>query len=139
MLSKDQSNPVLFVCLTDCDKSMTSSSGTFQSPNYPSLYPHYTICEFNISLPIGNRIVLFIDDIALEPAKDCKFDELGIYDGLSTTNVTKLSTICSSNNTGRQFISSENHLLVVFRSDHSRAFKGFNASYTTITKLGMTF
>ena len=109
---------------------MTSLSGKFQSPNYPLPYPYNTRCEFNISLPVGNRIRLFIEDIELKSENDCKFDYLGIYNGSSAADATELATICSSNNTGRQFNSTGKYLIVVFKSGLSRGFRGFKANYT---------
>ena len=124
-----------FLYVSVCDMRMTSSSGTFQSPNYPSPYPHIATCKYEISLPPGNTMKLHINSIDLETTSGCSYDELGIYDGPSTS-ATKLATLCNSSDTGRDFISSGNHLLAVFKSDGSVTKSGFQASYTTIAAAG---
>ena len=124
-------NQSLFVYLTACDMLLTSASGSFQSPNYPSPYPHIATCNYKISLPAGTIIQLTIDNIDLETTSGCSFDELGIYNG-STTNSTKMATLCSSSDSGKRFTSSGNNLLAVFKSDGSVTRSGFRATYTTI-------
>lgn len=109
---------------------MTSTSGSFQSPNYPSAYPHIATCKYRISHPGGTTINLRIDNIDLETNSGCTCDELGIYDG-SNLSATKLATLCSNSDSGKQFTSSGSELLVVFKSDGSVTKSGFRASYTT--------
>ena len=120
-----------FIYLTDCNKRMTSASGTLQSPNYPSPYPNIANCVYQISLPGGTKIKLTIEKIDLETSKDCMNDKLRIYDGMDAS-ATKLGRICNSSDNGRIFNSSGNHLFLVFKTDDRVTKTGFKASYTTI-------
>ena len=120
-----------FAYLADCNKLMTSASETFQSPNYPSVYPNIASCVYQISLPVGNKIKLTIEKIDLEASKDCMNDKLRIYDGMDASAM-KLARICNSSDSGRMFNSSGNHLFLVFKTDDRVTKTGFKASYTTI-------
>eukprot|EP00112_Aurelia_sp_Birch-Aquarium-sp1_P020506 Seg53.10 transcript_id=Seg53.10/GoldUCD/mRNA.D3Y31 product="Deleted in malignant brain tumors 1 protein" protein_id=Seg53.10/GoldUCD/D3Y31 len=117
--------------MTDCDKLMTSASGSFQSPNYPSPYPNNATCIYRISLPGGTKINLIIEKIDLESSQNCTNDKLRIYDGMNTS-ATKLARICNSSDNRREFKSSGNHLFLVFKSDSKVTKTGLKASYTTI-------
>ena len=110
---------------------MRSGSGRLQSPNYPSLYPHWANCIFSISLPVGNRINLNIKNINIQGCSGCICDSLNIYDG-SYLNSTKLATICNAGDTRRSFNSLGNNLLVVFKSDGDATGPGFKAKYKAI-------
>ena len=131
MVSAQRINQFLLAHLTACNKSMTSGFATFQSPNYPSSYPHSVSCLFNISLPVGNRIKLSIKDINLQQCNGCECDSLSIYNG-SNPNAIKLATICNISDIGRQFVSSKNNLVLVFKSDGNITKHGFKANYTAI-------
>ena len=116
--------------MADCDKLMTSASGTFQSPNYPSPYPNNARCRYKIALPGGTNIRLHIQNIDLETSQNCINDNLRIYDGMNAS-ATKLAKICNSSDSGRMFNSSGNHLFLVFKTDSKVIKTGFKASYTT--------
>lgn len=111
---------------------MNSASGSFQSPNYPSNYPNSEYCVYQIAVPANLDIKLRIDRIDLEPHSACDYDELAIYDG-SSKSASKIGSLCGNSANGREFISSGNNLYVVFKSDGSGTYSGFQATYSTIT------
>ena len=110
---------------------LTSSSGTFRSPSYPSYYPNNMICTWKITVPSGKRIKLYFDSFRLESGVCSANDYLEIRDGSSSTSLKK-GTYCGSY--ASTVTSSGRHLWVRFRSDSAIGYKGFQARYEVISK-----
>ncbi|KAA8583663.1 hypothetical protein FQN60_014871 [Etheostoma spectabile] len=81
----EEMNPPTISPDVRCGSQFYSSRGTFYSPNYPGLYPHYADCIWNITP--GSRIVQLDFRIAnIEYHSTCAFDAIYVYDGPSTSS-----------------------------------------------------
>lgn len=109
----------------------TAVRGNFSSPQYPGLYPNNIHCHWAVRLPPGYRVKLFFLDLELEEANSltgaCDFDHLAAFDG-DSEEATLLGSWC-----GRHLpppiTSSQNHLLLLLKTDLSTARRGFSAAY----------
>ena len=114
---------------------MTTSSGTFQTPNWPETYPVNIDCEWRIQLPDESKVV----EIRCEenpfgiagslPA--CK-DYLKFYDGHSTQD-TEFGPFCHYTKPSTATMSS-NKAMAIFHAGptHNVARKGFRCSFQSI-------
>lgn len=57
------------------------SSGTLSSLGYPGTYPNNTVCEWEISVPRGNRIHFRFAELDIED-NDCQVNYLRLYNGI---------------------------------------------------------
>ena len=114
-----------------CNTFLTSSSGTFQSPNYPSDYPNMVDCWYRISVSAGKVIKLRISSFNLEYHLTCGYDKLAIYDG-SGTSATILATLCGILYNVTEFKSSGSDMYVRFTTDGSVTRSGFQANYSEV-------
>ena len=57
------------------------SSGTLSSLGYPGTYPNDTVCEWEISVPRGNRIHFHFAELDIEDS-DCQVNYLRLYNGI---------------------------------------------------------
>ncbi|XP_062436363.1 deleted in malignant brain tumors 1 protein-like [Rhea pennata] len=111
-----------------CGGLLWDSSGSFQSPNYPSAYPNNAHCVWRIrSWQANYRVNLIFLDVELE-GSSCQYDAIEVYDG-RLPGGPLLGTVCSNNH--HEFLSSGNELAVLFRSDGSVTRKGFRAFYNS--------
>lgn len=67
----------------------------------------------------------------IEYHADCTYDNLEIFDGAGGFK-TKLGTFCGQKKPPSTFVSSFNHLTVVFSSDQSTSGRGFQANYSFV-------
>lgn len=110
---------------------LSTVSGNFSSPHFPSVYPNNINCHWSITLAAGYRIKLFFPVMDMEDrnslSDECDYDSVAVYDGDSQTD-TLLGRWC-----GREhppsLISKANKLLVVLSTDRNEAHRGFSASY----------
>ncbi len=115
----------------NCDCQFIKTTGTFQSPGYPSNYPKNANCEILMQAAEGLFVQLDILDFSIEQDGDeegtCDndWDTFRVYDGM-TENSPLLGEYCG-NLIPRQFISSGMYLFVVFKSDYSIREKGYRA------------
>ena len=116
-----------------CNTFLTSSSGTFQSPNYPSNYPNLADCSYKISVSAGKFIKLHIGSFDLEDHSRCGYDKLAIYDG-SSTNATLLAALCGISYNVTEFKSSGSDMYVRFTTDGSVRSSGFQANYSEVVR-----
>ncbi|XP_069479370.1 hatching enzyme 1.2-like isoform X2 [Ambystoma mexicanum] len=112
-----------------CGRTLTDSSGTLSSPNYPSTYGPNTNCSWVIVAPKGFKISVSILDFSLEASTNCVFDYLLIMDDTAPTTLVgkycgkpKFPNITSYGNTIR----------FKFISDMSVQSKGFQLKYITV-------
>ncbi|XP_019633582.1 PREDICTED: CUB and sushi domain-containing protein 1-like isoform X1 [Branchiostoma belcheri] len=114
---------------TGCGGNLTApSGGPITSPNYPSPYGNNENCEWLITVPAGNTIVLmFKRGQQLEEGSDF----LSIYDGASDSAV-ELHRI-----TGRDSVinvpSTSNTMFLRFTSDKDLPQRGFKFDYISRT------
>ena len=63
----------LFVWTSGCGGTFTAPQGILQSPSFPNTYPHNKQCEYLISQPQGQRIVLTFNNFTIEGGS-CGYD-----------------------------------------------------------------
>uniref|UniRef100_A0A8C3LFJ0 Scavenger receptor cysteine-rich domain-containing protein DMBT1 n=1 Tax=Chrysolophus pictus TaxID=9089 RepID=A0A8C3LFJ0_CHRPC len=107
-----------------CGNFLSNSSGTIQSPFYPSNYPDNADCLWEIQVMNNYRIMLTFGSIRLQGG--CQYDYIEIYDGPPSTSPL-LGRICSGYNI--MYTSSSNMMTVRFHSDSRYSNRGFYADY----------
>ena len=119
-----------------CGGLLTTSSGTFQTPNWPETYPNNIDCEWRIQLPDADKVV----EIRCEedpfgiagslPA--CSKDFLKFYDGHSKQD-TEFGPFCYFTKPSTAVLSS-NKAMAVFHSGprHSPSRRGFKCSFQSL-------
>ncbi|XP_048589261.1 bone morphogenetic protein 1 isoform X2 [Nematostella vectensis] len=109
-----------------------SSSGNFTSPLYPSPYPNMASYIWRLTVERGLRISLTLDPVLLENSNPC-VDYVEVRDGASK-EAKLLSRVCGANRAPVVLRSSGNKLWVMFRSDCSVVYEGFQAVYTSFNE-----
>ena len=112
---------------------LSTSSGSFSSPNYPSNYPNSRTCRWIIVVQDGYRIQLTFQTFLLETClvpSICSCDHVEIRDG-SDGNSPRFGRFCA-NNKPSPIHSSGRSLWIEFDSDFTTKERGFFATYTTI-------
>jgi cubilin len=115
---------------------LTTSSGTFQTPNWPETYPVSIDCEWRIQLPDASKVV----EIRCEESPfgiagslpACSRDYLKFYDGHSEQN-TEFGPFCHYAKPSTATMSS-NKAMAVFHAGprHNAVRKGFKCSFQSI-------
>ena len=125
--------PLVAAC-TSCEY-LNGFSGFFSSPNFPSNYPQYSKCIWNITVPSGYIIKLSFLYFRLEPHQ-----YIPCYNApearVTVTNVASDNyyypfMLCGQSLPSPVY-SVGNSVQVIFTSLSSQ-YPGFNASYTAIT------
>ncbi|XP_051642202.1 mannan-binding lectin serine protease 2 isoform X1 [Manacus candei] len=107
--------------------------GRITSPNFPNVYPNHKERIWNITVPKGYSVRIYFTHFNLELSYLCEYDYVKLSSGGKT-----LATLCGKDSTdteeapgNKTYISMDNHLVVVFRSDYSneKPFTGFEAFY----------
>ncbi|KAM6402770.1 mannan-binding lectin serine protease 2 [Rhynochetos jubatus] len=107
--------------------------GRITSPNFPNVYPNHKERIWNITVPKGYSVCIYFTHFYLELSHLCEYD----YVKLSSAGRT-LATLCGKDSTdteeapgNKTYVSVDNNLVVVFRSDYSneKPFTGFEAFY----------
>ena len=84
-------------CITDCGGTLTTSSGSFNTPGWPDEYPQEDFqCEWTIVLPNSGATIEFtIDDSAfgINGRPPCTRDHVEFFDGTGN-NAASLEKIC---------------------------------------------
>ena len=112
---------------------LSTSSGSFSSPNYPSNYPNSRTCRWIIVVQDGHRVQLTFQTFVLETCvipSVCTCDHVEIRDG-SDRSSPSFGRFCG-NNKPSPIHSSGRSLWIEFDSDLTTNEKGFSATYTTI-------
>ena len=60
-----------------CGGSLSGSTGTVTSPNYPNDYPNNVYCEWTITVP-EEVILLTFNDLNIEFEEECYYDSLKV-------------------------------------------------------------
>ncbi|XP_060739347.1 adhesion G-protein coupled receptor G6 isoform X3 [Tachysurus vachellii] len=113
-------------CQSECDETLTSSSGTFISPCYPNDYPPSLTCKWTLQAPAGFVLQLNFLDFELEEAQGCIYDSVVVDTGGSSVK------FCGLTANGLTLNSSTNVMVVTFYSDFSVQKKGFSISYRQV-------
>jgi len=102
-------------------------SGSIKSKNYPSNYPKYENKTFKIEVPSGSLIVVRFVDFYLEEDAKCRYDYVKFVerDGFVSNPLCGDQTDLKHRSTG-------NKLQIIFRSDRSWQYRGFNATWHEI-------
>ncbi|CAH3143109.1 unnamed protein product, partial [Porites lobata] len=114
---------------------LSTSSGSFNSPNYPSNYPNSRTCRWIIVVQEGHRVQLTFQTFVLETCvipSVCTCDHVEIRDG-SDGSSPSFGRFCG-NNKPSPIHSSGRSLWIEFDSDLTTNEKGFSATYTTIVQ-----
>ncbi|XP_041372182.1 cubilin-like [Gigantopelta aegis] len=112
-----------------CGGDLTTSTGTFSSPNYPGQYAHNRLCEWRIQVQPGRRVTLTFSDFRIELHRSCSWDYVDVFNGLSRVS-PHIIRLCGVT-TPAPVESSGNSLRVVFKTDGSITNGGFRATYTS--------
>ncbi|XP_046392545.1 cubilin-like [Ischnura elegans] len=113
---------------TGCGGTLTSATGSIQSPNYPHSYGRNAECTWKISVSKGSKISIAFVDLDLEEEHSCRYDYVEIRDGPDVRGKL-LGTYCSGH--PLPFVSSSDQLWIKFRSDQSNQGRGFVLRYAT--------
>ena len=128
----------VFPLVTACTSGeyLNGFSGFFSTPNFPSNYPQYSKCTWNITVPSGYIIKLSVLHFGLEPYQyiPCYYYAPGAR--VTVTNVASDDgyqpfMLCGQSLPSPVY-SVGNSVQVIFTSLSSQ-YPGFNATYTAIT------
>ena len=105
---------------------LTSIDGYMTSPNYPNNYNNLDSVCWVISQPVGYVATLSFSYFQTEQGRDY----VRVFDGPST--ISRLLLSATGYGLPSAVTSSSNQMLVVFISDPSIVYKGFQANYTAV-------
>lgn len=113
---------------TGCGGTLTTQTGSIESPGYPQPYGHNAECNWLISVSKGSTILLTVSDIDIEAQTTCRFDYLEVFDG-NTDRSPSLGRHCN-NRLSPHFIQSTSSILFLkFKTDSSETGRGFRLNY----------
>ncbi|KAG7503796.1 hypothetical protein JOB18_045092 [Solea senegalensis] len=104
------------------------SSGTLSSLGYPKTYPNNTVCEWEISVPRGNRIHFRFAELDIENG-DCQVNYLSLFNGIGPER-REIVKYCSLGLKVEE-MSTGNQVTVRFMSGTHHTGHGFYLSYAT--------
>ena len=116
------------IIMTNCSYILTTSAGEFQSPNYPNSY--YNNLSYSWLIDGQNNVAILFNYCYIEPGHDF----VRLYDG-NWTSSPLLFEASGDRNCPNLTVSSTNQMLVVFTSDGSVTYRGFEAIYSSCTVL----
>jgi len=108
-----------------CNYILTSATGTLNSPNYPNNYENDLKCQWFIIQDDKVNLTFTSFDVEQD------YDFVKIYDGPNVWSPLLLTI--SGKVPPPPIVSSGNALLVVFTSDDTGVYPGFQATYSTAT------
>uniref|UniRef100_U3KLX7 Cubilin n=1 Tax=Oryctolagus cuniculus TaxID=9986 RepID=U3KLX7_RABIT len=114
--------------ITSCGGVFNFSSGIIKSPSYSYTdYPNNLYCLYTITVRNNKVIHLKFNDFDVAPSTFCSHDYLAIYDGSNTTDPL-LGKFCGSD-LPPNIRSSNNYMLLVFKTDSLDTAKGWKISF----------
>ena len=131
-------NHSLFPLVVACTSAeyLNGFSGFFSTPNFPSNYPQYSRCIWNITVPSGYIIKLTFLHFQLEPNQNSPCYNYAPGARVTVTDVASDDGYQPFMLCGQQLpdpvYSVGNSVQVIFTSMSSQ-YPGFNATYTAIT------
>ncbi|XP_072933024.1 cubilin-like [Epargyreus clarus] len=123
--------------LYGCGGTLTGSSGSITSPNYPNAYNENCECFYKIVVSSGSRIRLSFADLQLERSTDCTDDYVEIFDGRDL-NSASVGRFCHMSPNLKSIETTSNHAYIKFRSDYVVRAKGFLLNYETICNITLS-
>uniref|UniRef100_A0A3B4XHQ3 Discoidin, CUB and LCCL domain containing 2 n=1 Tax=Seriola lalandi dorsalis TaxID=1841481 RepID=A0A3B4XHQ3_SERLL len=105
------------------------SSGTLSSLGYPGTYPNNTVCEWEISVPRGNRIHFRFAELDIENS-DCQVNYLRLYNGIGPER-SEIKYCGLGLKVKEPIESTGNQVTVQFMSGTHHTGRGFYLSYST--------
>ncbi|XP_029386097.1 discoidin, CUB and LCCL domain-containing protein 2 isoform X2 [Echeneis naucrates] len=106
------------------------SSGTLSSLGYPGTYPNNTVCEWEISVPRGDRIHFRFAELDIENS-DCQVNYLRLYNGIGPERI-EIVKYCGLGLKVTELIESTgNEVTVQFMSGTHHTGRGFYLSYSS--------
>eukprot|EP00794_Sanderia_malayensis_P003627 gene3627-4141_t len=119
-----------------CGGLFNSERGVIKTPNYPRNYPPNTLCIWIIkSNDTTREIKLIFKSFELEKHSQCKYDSLLIKDGSKPSS--KVIKQQCGDEVPLSVTSTGNALWIQFKSDGTKQFKGFEASWQRVYKPGL--
>ncbi|XP_067863171.1 cubilin [Heptranchias perlo] len=115
---------------TGCGAALTTSTGSFTSPNYPMPYSHNAECYWLIQTSAGSVIGLQFEQFHLDSSAECSYDYLAVYNGNDISSQL-LAKLCG-NQMPAPILSTRNTMYIKLRTDSSVTAGGFFAKYTHI-------
>ncbi|KAJ8039372.1 Cubilin [Holothuria leucospilota] len=115
-----------------CDESVFFDEGYLTSPGFPELYPNNFECVYSIVAPPGQIVSLSFTSFNVEDHFSCDFDNLLIYDVISSES-SLLAKLCGSS-LPEDLQSSGKALFIVFSTDGFVRLTGFNATISFETR-----
>nr|XP_054515921.1 putative DMBT1-like protein isoform X1 [Pan troglodytes] len=112
-----------------CGGVISSLSGSFSSPWYPTNYPTDLECVWVIQVAEKFHIKLMIPSLKLEDIYGCPYDFIEVFDGQQAASLS-MGRFCAG--TELTFLSSSNIMTTVFRSNAMITNTGFYALYNTV-------
>lgn len=97
-----------------------------------SNYDHGTDCDWTIEAPMGKNVHLTFFSIQLEYQSDCGYDFVEIFSGLDASSPS-FGRLCGNSNR-TDYVSTNEALLVRFRTDDTISFKGFVAVFVAVDR-----
>ncbi|KAJ7370800.1 hypothetical protein OS493_029790 [Desmophyllum pertusum] len=121
-------HPTIYYCYyRGCNETLTALNGTFQSPNYPRKYPDGQYCSWRITVNTTQQIHLMFTNFSLQNENNT--DVLYVYDGDNATGEV-LGVFYGGHPPPKEGIYSlSKHMFVIFKSDKTGSYTGFDASY----------
>ncbi|ELK11859.1 Deleted in malignant brain tumors 1 protein [Pteropus alecto] len=116
-----------------CGGVISSLSGSFSSPWYPTNYPTNVECVWVVHLAEKFHIELMIPSLKLEDVYGCPYDFIEVFDGRQVASLS-MGRFCAGEEL--TFLSSSNIMTVVFRSDAMITNTGFYALYNGLRQDG---
>ncbi|XP_040824205.1 cubilin [Ochotona curzoniae] len=113
---------------TGCGGNLTTSTGTFTSPNYPMPYYHSSECYWLLKASHGSPFKLEFLNFHLEYHPNCTLDYLAVYDGPSTSSHL-LTQLCGAEKPPA-ILSTGDSMLLKLRTDEEQQGGGFEATYS---------
>ncbi|XP_074239134.1 scavenger receptor cysteine-rich domain-containing protein DMBT1 isoform X5 [Saimiri boliviensis] len=112
-----------------CGGVISSLSGSFSSPWYPTNYPTNVECVWVIHVAEKFHIELMIPSLKLEDIYGCPYDFIELFDGPQAASLS-MGRFCAG--AELMFLSSSNIMTAMFRSDAVITNTGFYALYNTV-------
>ncbi|KAM3968031.1 cubilin [Aphomia sociella] len=120
-----------------CGGTLTSSSGSISSPNYPEIYDENAECFYKIITSHGSRISINFKELDLERTPRCRDDYVEVFDGRDA-NAESLGKFCYMSPAANKIETTTNIAFIKFRSDFYIGGKGFLLDYITTCQNNIT-
>uniref|UniRef100_A0A667Z3D5 Discoidin, CUB and LCCL domain containing 2 n=1 Tax=Myripristis murdjan TaxID=586833 RepID=A0A667Z3D5_9TELE len=128
----------VFVCVCLCcppgdgcgPSVLGPSSGTLSSLGYPGTYPNHTVCEWEISVPQGSRVLFRFAELDIEDS-NCQVNYLRLYNGIGPQRSEIVKYCGLGLKVTEPVESTGNQVTVQFMSGTHHTGRGFYLSYST--------